>query len=206
MGSGRNLSRQASYSYAMQSVGALPLYSPRSPSGGVGVWNSAASARASLALSPRSRQDTATRDGRKGEGDGDYGSEDEDEDEDKDDSDDDDDDDDEVNDLEMDTLNKNSQGRGGWKMIGGNHHHANANGALSSPHLGGSSAPSSPTHRQHRSSSDHSPTSPKKSGASTKASPNRNFEPFQLKEWLVMGISLICVTLLTVVALHICFL
>ena len=199
MGSGRNLSRQASYSYAMQSVGALPLYSPRSPSGPAG-GNSGAFGRASLALSPRSRQSTTRRDGKD---DDDSGNDSEEDDEDDDDS---DDDDDEVNDLEMDTLNKNSQGRGGWKMIGGNHHHANANGALSSPHLGGSSAPSSPTHRQHRSSSDHSPTSPKKSGASTKASPNRNFEPFQLKEWLVMGISLICVTLLTVVALHICFL
>lgn len=186
----------------MQSVGALPLYSPRSPSG-AGGGNSAAFGRASLALSPRSRQSTTRRDGEDDNSGND--SEEDDEDEDDDDSDD-DDDDDEVNDLEMDTLNKNSQGRGGWKMIGGNHHHANTNGAMTSPHLGSSSAPSSPTHRQHRSSSDHSPTSPKKSVASTKASPNRNFEPFQLKEWLVMGISLICVTLLTVVALHICFL
>ena len=95
-----------------------------------------------------------------------------------------DEEDDTVNDLEMDTLNKNSQGRGGWKMLGSGEGHR--------------SHPGSPT----------TPTSPQgRSAASIQAgkAKSNNFEKFTVKEIVVMCIPLLFVTALTAVALHIVF-
>ncbi|KAL7006454.1 hypothetical protein EMMF5_003875 [Cystobasidiomycetes sp. EMM_F5] len=92
------------------------------------------------------------------------------------------DDDEDLNDLEMDTLNKNSQGRGGWKMLPGNQ-------------------PSTPTTPRLSSSG-----SVLDMGHFNKQAGHRSrFEPLHWTEWLAIITSTCLVSLLTVVALHMIF-
>ena len=112
----------------------------------------------------------------------------------------DDDEEEDGSDLEMDTLNKNSQGRGGWKML----HLQDRD----HPQLPASPTNHSGAGRIRRSSSNgHLRMNPEKPGISKqiKATPYSRFERFDTAEWVSMSTSLVLVTCLTVVALHICF-
>jgi hypothetical protein len=96
-------------------------------------------------------------------------------------------DEDDHNELEMDTLNKNSQGRGGWKMLG------SGDGNRSQP--GSPTTPNSPRAR-------HVQGSPQTGGKSN-AKANNNFERFTFKEIAAMLVPLFLVMALTGIALHI---
>lgn len=112
--------------------------------------------------------------------------------------DDDDDEDDysDESDLEMDTLNKNSGGKGGWKMI------ANTDTPLS-----GLFSPSTHTHPPGRASLSDSQAQREKapSAHNQKGLKNSRFERIDRVEWIAMSVSLALVAFLTVASLQICF-
>lgn len=144
----------------------------------------------------------------------------------------DDDDDDDV-DLEMDTLNKNSGGRGGWKMV----HLQDQDGELPSP-----ISPDSPygsksgvsggggvrrstslnmtqimaerrlqQQQQRREAAAGNGIgggghgSPGGGKAASKKPAYSRFERFNAAEWTAMSVSLVLVSILTVVSLDVCF-
>lgn len=114
-----------------------------------------------------------------------------------DDSDEEDDDDgySDESDLEMDTLNKNSGGKGGWKMI-----------ASTDTPLSALFSPSSHTHPPGRISISNSNDNHEKyTSHATKISKNSRFERFDKTEWIAMSVSLALVAFLTIASLHICF-
>ncbi|CAD6580498.1 MAG: hypothetical protein CYPHOPRED_001237 [Cyphobasidiales sp. Tagirdzhanova-0007] len=111
-----------------------------------------------------------------------------------------DEEDEEGSDLEMDTLNKNSQGRGGWKML-----HLQDRDHPSSPvklgnkiGAGGLRRSSSNTHLK----GTHEKGSLEKQSKMTQYS---RFERFDAAEWIAMSIAMVFVICLSIVALHICF-
>ncbi|KAK9895653.1 hypothetical protein P389DRAFT_170363 [Cystobasidium minutum MCA 4210] len=100
-------------------------------------------------------------------------------------------------DLEMDTLNKNSGGKGGWKMV------ANTDTPFSSLF-----SPSSHTHPPgRRSMSDGAAEHHEKlpNGYHQKGLKHSRFERFDKTEITAMAVSLALVTFLTVASLQICF-
>lgn len=118
--------------------------------------------------------------------------EEDDEEEERDDSDEyDDDDDDDQDDLEMDTLNKNSQGRGGWKLV----HTSDARSPTTSR------ASESRPHND----DDHDDAPPPPTAKTSSRSSSSPFERFDIVEWASMSFSMLMVLLLCLVAFHICF-
>lgn len=116
---------------------------------------------------------------------------------------DDDDEDEDDNSLEMDTLNKNSGGKGGWKMVANTDKYGNTPTSatfLPTAMIVGSSSRLSLAIEETSKEKVH-----KSHSATGKKGPHSRFEPFGKVEWIAMVTSLVLVTILTVLSLHICF-
>jgi hypothetical protein len=137
---------------------------------------------------------------------------------------DDDDDDDDGSDLERDTLNKNSNGRGGWRMLHLDDADYPGSPASSSPikassrtsrsHAAHARSPSSASMSSfssrekalhHAKRSTHSPSTSMNGGATGKMAPYSRFEKFDAAEWATTSVAMVLVTFLTAVSLYICF-
>lgn len=173
-----NRSRARATSMASKfSNSTLPLYSARDPTSGSS--NASTSGQHAVSKSNRRSTDSTRRS-------------DDDEEHDDDDYEDYSDEDD----LEMDTLNKNSGGKGGWKMV------ANSDTPLTSIF-----SPSAHTHPPGRRSMSDGHDHLEKTHASHphKNARNSRFERFDRLEVTAMIFSLALVTFLTIASLQICF-